>query len=183
MPEMKGSDQWFYEEKGERQAIDEQKIVTFIRSGKLTYGSLVWKKGLDSWIQIEKTEFLKHLHEVSPPPLTGASVNNTLVWLLAFAPILGYLMEAFVAGAVGGSALQVENAMRENHYWYLTVILNIALSLFDEKRLKKAGHDTSRFKGWVLIVPVYLYQRAKLLKQSLAYFIVWIVSFALTFLV
>ncbi|NWB89314.1 hypothetical protein HX830_31075 [Pseudomonas gingeri] len=102
-----------------------------------------------------------------------------MVWLLAFGPLLGYLLEAFVAGATGGG----QRALSEGHYWYLTVILNVALSLFDEKRLKKAGHDTRRFKGWVFIVPVYLYQRAKMLNQNLAYFIVWIGSFALTLLV
>lgn len=179
MPEATSSEQWFYEEKGQRQAANGQQIIDLIRSGKLTYGSLIWRKGLENWIQLERTEFLQHLQATSPPPLTGASVNNTLVWLLAFAPLLGYLLEAFVAGAMGGS----QSARSEGQYWYLTVILNVALSLFDEKRLKKAGHDTSRFKGWVFIVPIYLYQRAKMLKQNLAYFIVWIVSFALTMFV
>ncbi|WP_191486375.1 GYF domain-containing protein [Pseudomonas sp. FEN] len=179
MPEATSSEQWFYEEKGQRQAANEQQIVALIRSGKLTYGSLIWKKGLENWIQLERTEFLQHLQTASPPPLTGASVNNTLVWLLAFAPLLGYLLEAFVAGATGGG----QRALSEGRYWYLTVILNVALSLFDEKRLKKAGHDTRRFKGWVFIVPVYLYQRAKMLNQNLAYFIVWIGSFALTLLI
>ena len=31
----------------------------------------------------------------------------------------------------------------------------------------------------VWLIPVYLYQRAKVLNQNLAYFIVWIVCFAL----
>ncbi|MFO1353881.1 MAG: hypothetical protein U1E88_05305 [Acinetobacter sp.] len=34
-----------------------------------------------------------------------------------------------------------------------------------------------KFKGMVWLVPVYLFQRAKALDQSLAYFIVWIVCF------
>jgi hypothetical protein len=89
---------------------------------------------------------------------------------------LGYLLEAFIAGATGGG----QRALSEGHYWYLTVLLNISLSLFDEKRLKNAGHETRRLKGWVFIVPVYLYQRAKMLNQNLAYFIVWLGSFAIT---
>ena len=44
-------------------------------------------------------------------------------------------------------------------------------------------NGSTKKKASVSVVPVYLYQRAKLLKQSLAYFIVWIVSFALTLLV
>lgn len=171
--------QWLYEEKGQRQPANEQQIVELIRSGKLTYGCLIWKTGLENWIQVERTEFLPHLQSTSPLPLTEARVNNTGVWLLAFAPLLSYLLEAFVAGATGGG----HRALSEGHCWYLTVFLNIALSLFDEKRLKSAGHDTHRFKGWMFIVPVYLYQRAKMLNQSLAYFFVWIGSFALTFFI
>ena len=69
--------------------------------------------------------------------------------------------------------------MANSKYWFVTLGLNIALAFFDEKRLKNAGHNTDKFKGWVWLVPVYLYQRAKATKQNLAYFIVWIVCFVL----
>lgn len=67
----------------------------------------------------------------------------------------------------------------EGGCWYITLALNILLGIFDEKRLQKAGHNTARFKGWIWLVPVYLYQRAQYLQQNLAYFIVWLVCFAL----
>ncbi|MEB0148714.1 MULTISPECIES: DUF4339 domain-containing protein [unclassified Pseudomonas] len=108
-----------------------------------------------------------HLAVLSPPPLTGAGVSNTLAWLLAFAPIIGYLLEAFVASLMGNSGAQLNHALADNRYWYVSLILNISLSLFDEMRLKQTGHDTSRFKSWAFIVPVYLYQRAKMLNQKL----------------
>lgn len=169
---------WFYEEKGERKGgFDQRQIIALIHGGKLTYGSMVWKKGMPGWAQIEQTELRPHLEEVSPPPLIGAGVNNKIVWLLAFAPLIGYLLESFVAGLFGSTEAQWERAMANNRYWYVTLILNIALCVLDEKRLKQAGHDVSRFKGWVFVVPVYLYQRAKLLNQNLAYFITWIVCF------
>ena len=38
---------WFYEENGQRQGgLDEQAIIALIHSGKLSYGSAVWRKGL-----------------------------------------------------------------------------------------------------------------------------------------
>ncbi|EMR3909634.1 DUF4339 domain-containing protein, partial [Pseudomonas aeruginosa] len=53
---------WFYEEKGERKGgFDQQQIIALIRSGKLTYGSMVWKKGMPGWAQIEQTELRQHL--------------------------------------------------------------------------------------------------------------------------
>ncbi|APC17387.1 hypothetical protein BLL42_17185 [Pseudomonas frederiksbergensis] len=41
MQEMNGSNQWFYEEKGERKAVDEQQMVSLIHLGELTYGSMI----------------------------------------------------------------------------------------------------------------------------------------------
>ncbi|HFH3921545.1 DUF4339 domain-containing protein [Pseudomonas aeruginosa] len=170
--------QWHYEQNGERKgSLDQQQIIDLIRNGTLTYGSMVWKKGMGAWAKIEQTELRQHLEELGPPPLTGSGVNNKIVWLLAFAPIIGYLLESFVAGLFGANEAQWGRAMSENRYWYVTLALNIALSVLDSKRLKQAGYDVSRFKGWVFVVPVYLYQRSKLLNQNLAYFITWIVCF------
>ena len=91
-------------------------------------------------------------------------------------------MEWFVAGAINGSEAEAARAMENASYWYITLALNLLLSFFDEKRLQKAGHDTSRFKGWVWLVPVYLYQRAQNLQQNQAYFIVWLACFVLVLL-
>jgi hypothetical protein len=136
------------------------------------------------WAKIETTELLIHLDkQKTPPPLTGEHINNNLVWFLAFAPILGYFLEWFVAGFVSGATgscdYATEMAMADAKYWYVTIILNIALSYADELQLRKAGHNTDKFKGLVWLVPVYLYQRAQATKQNLVYFIVWIVSFIL----
>ncbi|MDF5946840.1 DUF4339 domain-containing protein [Pseudomonas aeruginosa] len=104
---------------GERKGgFDQQQIIALIRSGKLTYGSMVWKKGMPGWAQIEQTELRQHLEDIAPPPLTGAGVNNKIIWLLAFAPIIGYLLESFVAGLLGATEAQWERAMTENRYWY-----------------------------------------------------------------
>ena len=58
-------------------------------------------------------------------------------------------------------------------------LLNIGLSFWDEKRLQEGGLNTEKFKGWVWLVPVYLFQRAKALKHNMAYFAVWIGAFVL----
>ncbi len=63
----------------------------------------------------------------------------------------------------------------------VTLALNIGFSSLDEKRLQKAGHDTSRM-GSSWIVPVYLFKRSRILKQSSAYFVVWIVCIVLVIL-
>jgi len=173
---------WFYEHNGERKGpISENKIIELIKTSIISYGSSVWKKGLSDWQKIEYTELKIHLQNISPPPLSGEYVKNTLVWILAFAPIIGLILEYIVGFIQHGTnmghsiALDVDN----NKYWYMTVGLNISLALFDERILNKAGINTDKFKGWIWLVPVYLYQRAKQTKQKRTYFIVWIVCLLL----
>jgi hypothetical protein len=175
---------WFYEKNGARiGGVSEQAIVDLISSGSIQHGTLVWCQGLTSWIRVEDSQFAPHVHQL-PPPLTGDSVNNTIVWVLAFAPIIGLFLEGVVAMIVyDGNEYRAEQALLDAKYWYITVLLNIGLSFLDEFRLKKAGQDTSSFRGWVWLVPVYLFQRAKRLKQNQAYFITWMACFALTFFI
>ena len=62
--------------------------------------------------------------------------------------------------------------------WFVTIVINTVLATWDEKKLKAAGHDTLGM-GAAWIVPVYLYKRARVLRQSNGYFVVWCVTFAL----
>jgi hypothetical protein len=90
----------------------------------------------------------------------NGKVSNVLIWILAFIPAIGALFEF---GTL------------------LFLVLNILLCILDEKNLKKAGYNTESL-GSVWLIPVYLYKRARYLKHSLAYFIVWCVAFGLSFL-
>lgn len=170
---------WYYEDAGTRRGgISESAMISLIKSGKVGYGSIIWREGYQNWTPIENTELRTHLGVMAPPPLMGEHVNNTIVWILAFAPLIGQFMENVIAGAIHGDTLLASVAVQSGQYWYVTLILNICLSFFDETKLSKAGHDTKKFKGWLWLVPVYLYQRSKKLNQNLSYLIVWIVCFA-----
>lgn len=176
--------EWHYEEKGMRRGpVAELAITQLIKEGKLTYGNMVWKKGLKDWIKLEDSDLKIHLNDDQPPPLTGDMVNNTLVWILAFAPIIGLFIGYIVACREfsGFSEQTILNEVRNGRYWYIVLALNLGLAYFDEMRLRQAGHNTDKFKGMTWLVPVYLYQRAKALKQNNAYFITWIVCFILMF--
>jgi hypothetical protein len=103
--------------------------------------------------------------------VSAQQVDNTLIWTLAFAPILGAILEQVLKNSLGNAWI----------FTFATLALNITLAVLDEKKLQKQGYDTSSFGGaW--IIPVYLYKRAKMFNHNLAYFIVWIVCFALLFL-
>src|SRR5690554_5663886 len=173
-------DLWFYESRGERKgAISEGQMVELISAGDISHGTAVWKKGFPDWINIEDTQLKSYLDEIAPPPLKGSHVDNTVIWILAFAPVIGYMLEWFFAGMLYQSDFQAEVAVSNGYFFLVTVALNIGLCFLDEKRLEKAGHDTRKFKGWVWLVPVYIYQRMKFLGHNAAYFAVWCVCFGL----
>lgn len=163
------TEEWFYETKGERKGkFSEATIAKLVKSKKINYDTLVWKEEFNDWLPINQTELKKYFNE--PPPLSGEAVNNTYVWILAFAPILGIVLQILLVLSIGGSFYS---------YWFVTIILNIVLCIADEKKLMKAGQDTSRM-GSAFLVPVFLFKRAKVLKQNPSYFYIWLICFGLS---
>jgi uncharacterized protein len=171
--------EWFYEQEGKRLGpISEVAVAALVRSKQLDAKSSVWKQGLAGWQPLESTGLAEHLDKSAPPPLMGHQVNNTIVWILAFAPVIGELLQWVIAGFIYKNQYLTAVAMQSGKFFYVTIIINVVLGLLDERKLHGAGHDTSKYKIWAwLLVPVYLFQRAKHLQQNLAYFIVWLVCF------
>jgi hypothetical protein len=169
---------WYYSEKGQRlgpKTVGE--MVDLIQKGALDAQTLVWTAGFTDWQELSQTVLSTNLNRSVPPPLSGRAVNNSIVWVLAFAPIIGAFIEYYLVMARHGETIEAAVALAENKYWAVTLFLNILLCWLDERQLKKAGWDTGKFKGWVWLVPVYMFQRAKTLMQSMAYVLVWWGSF------
>lgn len=164
--------EWHYSTDGQRVGpIQETQVVALIQEGKITDQSLVWNKTLGDWQQILESRFADFVRDPNaPPPLTGMAVDNTIIWVLAFAPLLGLVLQGFLSGLTGIS---------QGSLWFVTLLLNVATSYADEKKLKAAGHNTAKM-GAAWLVPVYLFKRAQVLKQNYAYFIVWCALFGLS---
>jgi hypothetical protein len=174
---------WYYENRGSRiGAISEPEMIYLIKTRKLDYGSIVWRQGFVDWMPIESTELKIHLS--GPPPITGTNVNNTLIWLVAFAPIMGNLLEGMVAYLVVGNYDTAMSDMHNQKYWYITLALNSLLCWLDEKYLARAGINTDKFNSILVyfLVPFYIIKRTKVLKQSYIHFIVWVAALIVTVL-
>lgn len=90
----------------------------------------------------------------------NGKVDNTLIWIQAFMPLLGAL---FMFGTV------------------VTFLINSVILYFDCEKLKKAGYDVEPMgSSWV--VPVYIYNRKKYFNHGNGYFITWCITFGLSFL-
>ena len=174
---------WYYEDHGKRNGpVSAEDLSALIKQTKIGYGDLVWAPGLADWQKLEDTEWRDALP--GPPPLKGGRVPGLFVWLLAFAPLIGLVLEALVAGIVyEGDEAAIATAMSDSKFFYITLLLNILFAGLDSHKLKRAGYDTSKFGWWFLIlVPVYIYLRSKHLKVSYAPFIVWMIAFLLLLL-
>lgn len=182
--------QWYYELRGTRNGpVSEEKIVSLIEANVINYDTQVWRDGFQDWKRISETELQKLMTRMGPPPLTGYKVNNFYIWLLAFAPIIGGILEALIIGInagingiPGGSLSDLYWLAHRNDYWYVPLVLNLIICWLDQRQLKKAGHDTSRFVAWIILIPVYIYKRCIILKQNMACLFVWIISFVLCIL-
>ncbi|VVE15957.1 DUF4339 domain-containing protein [Pandoraea soli] len=182
------TDSWHYEKNGQRiGAISATEIGALIQNRTIDGKTLVWSQGLADWTPLAETDLAVHLRQASAPPvLPAARISNTIVWILAFAPIIGVLLEATFAAAIAPDYLAstaATAALRSNQYWYITLLLNIGLSLLDDRQLKRAGVNTSAFGKFAFIVPVYLWKRATSLRQPKAYFWVWLAAFVLVGLI
>lgn len=166
-------DVWYYEQNGKRIGpISTIKIEGLINDGAISYDTLVWQKGLDNWKLITETELNEYLQVKGPPPLLGKKVNNSFIWLLAFAPIIGSVIEGlFFSGLSFGGSL---------FFW---VALNSGLAIIDDIKVRNAGHKTNNLVWAIFLVPVYLWKRANLTKQSKSYFWVWIISLFISMLI
>jgi hypothetical protein len=91
----------------------------------------------------------------------GHRIPGGVVWTLAFAPFIGYALELWTAGLNGMSFDEAYDAVSGGQYWFITLLLNIALGYLDERRLRKAGVDTITFGKLAWLVPFYLWRRAK----------------------
>ncbi len=173
---------WFYERDGQRLGgVSVEEMGILIAQRAINGHTLVWAQGFKDWIALKDTDLAMHLATPDAPPMLPASrISNVVVWILAAAPIIGALLEGFIAGIFSQSEYALSVAISERKYWYVTLLLNVGLSVLDEQRLKKAGVDTKAFGKMVFVVPVYLWKRAAALGQGPAYFWTWVGLFAVS---
>ena len=168
-----------YEKDGQRLGpVEKTEIQQLIDSNMLTRDSKVWCEEYSDWKKISDTNF--NLTQMAPPPLYGDSINNTYLWILAFSPIIGLILQYIIGYSMSNNDFEAEVNVASGKYWQIAYLTNIILCWLDEKQLTKAGHDTSKFKGWLWLVPVYIFKRSKFTKVNLIPFIIWILMFIIS---
>ncbi|WP_199153346.1 DUF4339 domain-containing protein [Chromobacterium sp. ASV23] len=169
--------EWHYEDAGERHGpVSLEEMEALIHQQSLQADSLVWSPGLPTWTALSHTELASHLNGLMPPPLPTDKIDDIAVRCLCVAPVLGFILESMAAGAMD---IDFDTFLRENLFWYLTPILNIGLCGLDIYHLKQAGIQTHRFGKFLVLIPLYLWKRAKTLNSSQACFWIWLACFGI----
>jgi len=172
---------YFYQVRERIGPVGEEILVQQAKLGNITGETLVWQDGMLDWKPVGQTSLARLFRSPNsvPPPLARATVDDTLVWVLAFAPILSGIAVTFLL------TLFDPASDKAGRFFVFALLLrvgfNSVLCISDVERLKKAGHNT---KDLILmglfLVPVYLFVRASRLKQDYSYAIVWLVSFVIS---
>lgn len=157
---------WFFESKGKRNGpITHTALVNLYENNTIDRDTLIWKRGYENWTPLYQSELKEIISSDEPPPLTGDKINNTFIWILAFAPIIGTIIEGELIP--NGSLI----------FWFA---LNSILAVLDDFKLKNAGIKTNNLVWAILVVPVYIWRRTTITKQQRSYFWVWILSFIIS---
>ena len=184
------NDEWYYSINGVRKGpISETAIRELIAKNKIDSTDLVWKAGQKDWQTVRESD-LGSFVASDPPPLVGGAVSNTIVWIIAFLPLILGSIEAGMAH--NHNISNIGNAMlaRAGQYngpeldFRLYALAYVFLGAWDMHNLKKAGYTTDlkiRFLA-ILLTPIYLFVRAKRLKQRPSYAITWAVLCVLSLL-
>ena len=189
-----GSAEWFYSHRGTIVGpVSGVHLTDLHLQGKLENDVHVWRKGLKGWLPItEYSELLCAGIDRGLPPLSPQLISNTLVWIVALLPLAFMLIDAAIVQlqmqqllASGwwnlleikeqGGLITTSVKRPEGLPMFIPAVLNSVLCFLDERKLKRAGYSTQHMPALALLLsPVYLFVRAKKLKQVAYYGVVWI---------
>ncbi len=160
---------WYYADRGRQVGpVTWSDISGLARSGIVTGETPVWG-GQGDWrpaSQSDLSQVFAASRPAGPPPLSGEYVNNTFAWLCVAVPFVPNLIE-------------LADPSADKLSMYASLGLYVLVSALDAKSLKGAGHAAPA-TGWTFFIPVYLWKRASILKQSRANFAAWCVTLLLS---
>ncbi|WP_247306356.1 DUF4339 domain-containing protein, partial [Bradyrhizobium sp. 179] len=142
----------------------------------------VWRKGMPEWKSLRESDLAEFV-AAEPPAISPQHIGNGYVWILALLPLLIGVIEAAVSAsnqeaAARSLVLGFPYHPSKGLPFQIPLLVNALLGWLDDQKLKQAGYGSrvTRVTA-VLFQPVYLFLRAKRLKQRPYYAVAWIISF------
>jgi hypothetical protein len=183
------SNEWYYIAKGTKQGPTTATAIRALLDKKeIETDTQVWRKGMPEWKSLRESD-LAELVAAEPPAISPQDIGNGYVWTLACLPLVFAVIEAATTAsdqeaAARSLVLGFPYHPSKGSPPQIPFLISAVLGWLDDRRLKQAGYGSwvTRVTA-VLFQPVYLFLRAKRLKQRPYYAVVWILSLIVGFLI
>jgi GYF domain 2 len=184
-----GSSEWYYVANGTRQGPTTAIAIKELLSRKqIETDTQVWRKGMPEWKSLRESD-LAELVAAEPPAISPMHIGNGYVWTLALLPLVFGVIEAAVSAtnqeaAARSLVLGFPYHPSKGLPFQIPLLINALLGWLDDRKLKQAGYGSRLTRvAAVLFQPIYLFLRAKRLKQRPYYAVAWIISMIAGFLI
>ena len=184
-----GSNEWYYVVNGTRQGPTTAKAIKeLLNKREIETDTQVWRKGMLEWKSLRESD-LAELVAAEPPVISPQHIGNGYVWILALLPFVFGVVEAAISvsnqeAAARSLVLGFPYHPSKGLPYQVPLLINAGIGWLDDRRLKQAGYGSWVTRATaVLLQPVYLFLRAKRLKQRPYYAIAWILSMVVGFLI
>jgi hypothetical protein len=188
-PNNQPSTEWYYAANGTRQGPTTAAAIRELLNRKaIEADTQVWWKGMSEWKSLRESDLAEFV-AAEPPAISAQHIGNGYVWTLALLPLVVGVIEAAVSAsnqeaAARSLVLGFPYHPSKGLPFQIPLLVNALLGWLDDRRLQQAGYGsrTTRVTA-VLLAPVYLFLRAKRLKQRPYYAVAWIISMIAGFLI
>ncbi|MHC2390890.1 hypothetical protein ACVMFA_009467 [Bradyrhizobium liaoningense] len=184
-----GTNEWHYVVNGARRGpTTATTIKDLLNKKEIETDTQVWRKGMPEWKPLRESD-LGELVASEPPAISSKHIGNGYVWTLAFLPIVLGVIEAMVSAsnqdaAARAVAFGIPYHASRGLPFQVPVVINGLLGWLDDRRLQQAGYGSRATRVTsVLLTPVYLFMRAKRLKQRPYYAVAWVVCLIIGFII
>lgn len=157
--------QWHYkdEKNGKRLGpVARDDVERLIGEDRIERSTLVWNPAMPAWARASTTE-LVGLFGDRPPPMPASEINRAAIYVLAFVPLLGSIVEV-VASHYLADRVQLTPAELQSHWGWIGfyLVVNGIFGELDEHYLERAG---LKIRGAVvlsaILAPVYIFMSCR----------------------
>ena len=144
--------------------------------------TMVWHSGMPGWQRAGHSELAPYITIVEP---AYGPFNNNIVWVAAVIPLVGIMLSKFLLESLIGPeelALLQQGVFPREYIWviFVPLLIQTALGALDLLKLSHAGYRVMNLAiAMVLVFPLYLFLRARMLKTNYNYLIVYLICTAI----
>jgi hypothetical protein len=179
--------EWYYVANGAQHGpLKAVAIKALLDKREIEAETQVWRKGMTEWKSMRESD-LAELLAAEPPAIPPQHIGGGYVWTLALLPLVFGVVEAAISAsnqeaAARSLALGFPYHPIRGLPYQIHVLINACLGWLDDRKLKQAGYGSriTRVTA-VLLTPVYLFLRAKRLRQRPYHAAAWIISMVVVY--